>query len=321
MGSFSVGSSAGSSAEPLVFLTGPTAAGKTDLAVELVENYPFEIISVDSALVYRGMDIGTAKPGSETLRRAPHRLIDIVDPAEPYSAARFRDDALQEIEEIRANGNIPLLVGGTMLYFRALQFGLSVLPESDRSVRLEIEKDIKDKGIERIYKQLSDIDTVAAARINRNDPQRIIRALEVYRISGVPMSELQQQKKREGLNPDALLMVAISPDDRSLLHKRIEQRLSIMMESGFIEEVERLKRRRDLSLDTPSMRSVGYRQVWEYLDGVMDREEMLYRAVVATRQLAKRQLTWLRNWPTDIKWMEPGGNGMAEHIFNNVRNR
>ena len=321
MGSFSVGSSAGSSAEPLVFLTGPTAAGKTDLAVELVENYPFEIISVDSALVYRGMDIGTAKPGSETLRRAPHRLIDIVDPAEPYSAARFRDDALQEIEEIRANGNIPLLVGGTMLYFRALQFGLSVLPESDRSVRLEIEKDIKDKGIERIYKQLSDIDTVAAARINRNDPQRIIRALEVYRISGVPMSELQQQKKREGLNPDALLMVAISPDDRSLLHKRIEQRLSIMMESGFIEEVERLKRRRDLSLDTPSMRSVGYRQVWEYLDGVMDREEMLYKAVVATRQLAKRQLTWLRNWPTDIKWMEPGGNGMAEHIFNNVRNR
>ena len=321
MGSFSVGSSAGSSAEPLVFLTGPTAAGKTDLAVELVENYPFEIISVDSALVYRGMDIGTAKPGSETLRRAPHRLIDIVDPAEPYSAARFRDDALQEIEEIRANGNIPLLVGGTMLYFRALQFGLSVLPESDRSVRLEIEKDIKDKGIERIYKQLSDIDTVAAARINRNDPQRIIRALEVYRISGVPMSELQQQKKREGLNPDALLMVAISPDDRSLLHKRIEQRLSIMMKSGFIEEVEGLKRRRDLSLDTPSMRSVGYRQVWEYLDGVMDREEMLYRAVVATRQLAKRQLTWLRNWPTDIKWMEPGGNGMAEHIFNNVRNR
>ncbi|MBC8519862.1 MAG: tRNA (adenosine(37)-N6)-dimethylallyltransferase MiaA [Gammaproteobacteria bacterium] len=321
MGSFSVGSSAGSSAEPLVFLTGPTAAGKTDLAVELVENYPFEIISVDSALVYRGMDIGTAKPGSETLRRAPHRLIDIVDPAEPYSAARFRDDALQEIEEIRANGNIPLLVGGTMLYFRALQFGLSVLPESDRSVRLEIEKDIKDKGIERIYKQLSDIDTVAAARINRNDPQRIIRALEVYRISGVPMSELQQQKKREGLNPDALLMVAISPDDRSLLHKRIEQRLSIMMESGFIEEVERLKRRRDLSLDTPSMRSVGYRQVWEYLDGVMDREEMLYRAVVATRQLAKRQLTWLRNWPTDIKWMEPEGNGMAEYIFNNVRNR
>lgn len=314
-------SSSGSPAEPLVFLAGPTAAGKTDLAVELVENYPFEIISVDSALVYRGMDIGTAKPEREILERAPHRLIDIVDPAEPYSVARFRDDALQEIDEIRANGNIPLLVGGTMLYFRALQFGLSVLPESESLVRSEIEKEIKDSGIEKVHDQLSDVDPVAAKRINRNDPQRIIRALEVYRISGVPMSELQQQEKRDGLNPDSMLMVAISPDDRSILHQRIEQRLSIMMSSGFIEEVEGLKKRGDLSLDTPSMRSVGYRQVWEYLDGETDREEMIYRAVVATRQLAKRQLTWLRNWPTDITWMEPGGNGMAEHIFNNIRNK
>ncbi len=314
-------SSSASSAEPLVFLAGPTAAGKTDLAVELVENYPFEIISVDSALVYRGMDIGTAKPDREILERAPHRLIDIVDPAEPYSVARFRDDAMLEIEKIRANGNIPLLVGGTMLYFRALQFGLSVLPESESSVRIDIEKEIKDKGIENIHNQLSEIDPVAAERINRNDPQRIIRALEVYRISGVPMSELQRQEQREGLNPESLLMVAISPDDRALLHQRIEQRLSIMMKSGFIEEVEGLKKRGDLSLNTPSMRSVGYRQVWEYLDGAMDREEMLYRAVVATRQLAKRQLTWLRNWPTEIKWMEPGGDGMAEHIFNNIRNK
>ncbi len=302
----------------MLFLTGPTAAGKTALAVELVEKYPFEIVSVDSALVYRGMDIGTAKPDAEILRRAPHRLIDILDPAEPYSAARFCNDAAREIEEIRNNGNIPLLVGGTMLYFKALQFGLSTLPESDSEVRSTLEYGLKNNGLEYLYDLLVKVDPVAAERINRNDPQRIMRALEVYEISGVPMTTLQEQEKRRGLDADSLLMVAISPDDRSVLHQRIERRLLDMVDGGFIEEVEGLKLRVDLSPDIPSMRAVGYRQVWDYLDGGIDREEMIFRATVATRQLAKRQLTWLRNWPAPVQWMEPGESGAAERILKNM---
>lgn len=309
------------SGEKLLFLAGPTAAGKTALAVELVERFPFEIISVDSAQVYRGMDIGTAKPDAETLRRAPHRLIDFLDPAEPYSAARFRSDAEREIEEIRIRGKIPLLVGGTMLYFRALQFGLSRLPESDMEVRLDLEKRSKNNGLESLYNHLCEIDPVAAERINRNDPQRIIRALEVYEISGVPMSQLQQQEQAAPLPPESVQMVAIAPQERSILHQRIERRLLEMVEQGLIEEVEQLKKREDLSLDTPSIRSVGYRQVWEYLDGRLSREEMVERAVVATRQLAKRQLTWLRNWPSAVEWLEPGVADSAENIFNNLRDK
>lgn len=299
----------------LLFLTGPTAAGKTALAVELVERYPFEIISVDSALVYRGMDIGTAKPDAETLQRAPHRLIDIVEPSEPYSAARFRTDALREIEAIRANGNIPLLVGGTMLYYRALQFGLSTLPESDPAVRKELEQQRQQEGLEPLYQQLQQVDPQAAERINANDPQRILRALEVYRMSGTPISVLQAQQRAEAMAEEQVTMVAISPEDRSVLHQRIEQRFEMMLNEGFIEEVEQLKARGDLSADLPSMRSVGYRQVWEYLEGELEREEMAYRATVATRQLAKRQLTWLRNWPTPVHWIEPQQSNSLDTVM------
>ncbi len=302
----------------LLFLTGPTAAGKTALAVELVERYPFEIISVDSALVYRGMDIGTAKPDRETLQRAPHRLIDMVDPTEPYSAARFREDALREIEEIRANGNIPLLVGGTMLYYRALQFGLSTLPESDPEVRQQLEQQRQADGLEPLFLRLKQVDPLAAERINANDPQRILRALEVYEMTGSPITTLQQQQKAEEIPAEQITMVAISPQDRSVLHQRIEQRFQIMLDEGFIEEVEQLRQQWDLNPDLPSMRSVGYRQVWECLEGKLGQEEMVYRATVATRQLAKRQLTWLRNWPTAVEWMEPNTADAADQISKKI---
>ncbi len=304
----------------LLFLTGPTAAGKTALAVELVERYPFEIISVDSALVYRGMDIGTAKPDAETLRRAPHRLIDLIEPTDSYSAARFREDALQAIEEIRGNGKIPLLVGGTMLYYRALQFGLSRLPESDPDVRQQLEQRRQESGLASLYQQLQQLDPEAATKINANDPQRILRALEVYEVSGTPMSQLQREQRAQTLSDSQVTMVAISPKDRSILHQRIEQRFGLMLEQGLIEEVEKLMQRGDLSPDLPSMRSVGYRQVWEYLEGRCDHEEMAYRATVATRQLAKRQLTWLRNWPTTVEWIDPQQiKGMAEQLYLKIR--
>ncbi len=302
----------------LVFLTGPTAAGKTALAVELAEQHSFEIISVDSALVYRGMDIGTAKPDAETLQRAPHRLIDIIEPSESYSAAQFREDALREIVDIRSRGKIPLLTGGTMLYYRALQFGLSILPESDPEVRKRMEQQREAEGLPALYQRLQAVDPEAASRINENDPQRILRALEVFEMSGTPISVLQQQQKAEALPEDQVAMIAIAPEDRSILHQRIELRLQMMMEAGFIEEVEALRRRGNLHLDLPSMRSVGYRQVWEYLDGKLDREEMLYRALVATRQLAKRQLTWLRNWPTPVLWMEPGCADGVQKVLDRV---
>lgn len=314
-GSFCVGSN-------LLFLTGPTAAGKTALAVELVERYPFEIISVDSALVYRGMDIGTAKPDTETLRRAPHRLINLIEPTESYSAARFREDAQQAIEEIRANGKIPLLVGGTMLYYRALQFGLSRLPESDPEVRQRLEQQRLEFGLEPLYQRLQQQDPEAATKINANDPQRILRALEVYEMSGVPMSQLQREQQTTEIPASQVTMVAINPQDRSILHQRIEQRFGLMVEDGLIEEVEGLMQRGDLSPELPSMRSVGYRQVWEYLEGRCDREEMAYRATVATRQLAKRQLTWLRNWPTVVEWVDPQQmSGMAEQLYLKVADR
>ena len=304
----------------LLFLTGPTAAGKTALAVELVERYPFEIISVDSALVYRGMDIGTAKPDAETLRRAPHRLIDLIEPTDSYSAARFREDALQAIEEIRGNGKIPLLVGGTMLYYRALQFGLSRLPESDPDVRQQLEQRRQESGLASLYQQLQQLDPEAATKINANDPQRILRALEVYEVSGTPMSQLQREQRAQTLSDSQVTMVAINPKDRSILHQRIEQRFGLMLEQGLIEEVEKLMQRGDLSPDLPSMRSVGYRQVWEYLEGRCDHEEMAYRATVATRQLAKRQLTWLRNWPTTVEWIDPQQiKGMAEQLYLKIR--
>lgn len=282
---------------------GPTASGKTALAIELVEQHNCEIISVDSALIYRGMDIGSAKPNSEELERAPHRLIDIRDPSESYSAADFRQDALNEIASIIDAGKTPLLVGGTMLYFKALLEGLSPLPAANESIRVQIALEAERDGWDVLHLQLQQIDPVSAARIHPNDPQRLSRALEVYRISGKSLTQLTEVKS-EAL-PYSVVQFGISPKDRKVLHLSIEERFKLMLNQGFIEEVERLKARGDLHLDLPSMRCVGYRQVWQYLNGDYDYDTMVEKSIVATRQLAKRQLTWLRGWP-ELNWLESG---------------
>ncbi|GAB4353697.1 MAG: tRNA (adenosine(37)-N6)-dimethylallyltransferase MiaA [Gammaproteobacteria bacterium] len=282
--------------KPVVFLMGPTASGKTDLAAALVHRLPCEIISVDSAMVYRQMDIGTAKPDSSVLAVAPHRLIDIRDPAEPYSAAEFRRDALEHIRQIHAVGRIPLLVGGTMLYFRALREGLSALPPADPAVRERLSREAEERGWKALHQRLASRDPVAAARIHPNDPQRIQRALEVYELTGEPMSHLQAAEANPPF-PFPYCQIALVTGQRTLLHQRIERRFDQMLERGFVEEVERLRARGDLTLEQPALRAVGYRQVWEYLAGKIGREEMRYRGIVATRQLAKRQFTWLRSTP------------------------
>lgn len=278
---------------PIVFLMGPTAAGKTDLALELARRLPFEIISVDSALIYRGMDIGTAKPDPHVLAQVPHRLVNILDPAEAYSAARFRQDALTEIENIRGRGKVPLLVGGTMLYFRALERGLAKLPESDPKVRGRLENELRRGGLGRLHARLADVDPASAARIHANDTQRTLRALEVYELSGAPLSSLLSRGGGEPL-PFSVAKWIVAPQDRQRLHDRIEARFRLMLEQGFVEEVQALRARGDLDLDKPSMRAVGYRQIWGYLDGCYDYEKMVSKGIIATRQYAKRQLTWLR---------------------------
>lgn len=280
---------------PIVCLMGPTASGKTDLAIALVETLPMDIISVDSVMVYRGMDIGSAKPDAETLARAPHRLIDICDPAEAYSAARFRDDALREMAEITAQGRIPLLVGGTMLYFRALLNGLSVLPSADVDIRTRLEAEAEAEGWASMHRRLAEVDPEAAARIHPNDPQRIQRALEVYELTGTPLSELQQTQQVDQPLPYGIIKLAVAPADRTILHERIAQRFELMLQHGLIDEVEALQQRGDLHLDMPALRAVGYRQVWEYLSGSLKYTEMVERGIIATRQLAKRQFTWLRS--------------------------
>jgi tRNA dimethylallyltransferase len=275
-----------------ICLMGPTASGKTDLAIALRHHLPLEIISVDSAMVYRGMDIGTAKPDAATLAEAPHRLIDILDPAEAYSAARFREDALREMAAIRAAGRIPLLVGGTMLYYRALEQGLSPLPEADPELRRQLEAEAAAEGWQALHQRLAEVDPEAAARIHPNDPQRLSRALEVYLISGQTLSELWRQEA-ETL-PYRLLKMAVAPPDRADLHQRIAERFMQMLQQGLVEEVESLYHRGDLHPELPSIRCVGYRQVWQYLAGELSRSEMSDKGIVATRQLAKRQFTWLR---------------------------
>ncbi|MDF1645252.1 MAG: tRNA (adenosine(37)-N6)-dimethylallyltransferase MiaA [Pseudomonadales bacterium] len=274
---------------------GPTATGKTDLAIELCKRLPCDIISVDSALVYKGMDIGTAKPDAETLADFPHRLIDIRDPSEPYSAAEFRADALSEMAQISAAGRIPLLVGGTMLYFKAIRDGLAQLPESDPFIRQEISLLADNKGWDEVHRQLAQVDPVSAQRIHPNDPQRLQRALEIYRISGQTLTELQAKQVRENVLPYDLATLAIIPDNRTTLHQRIEFRFRQMLEQGFIDEVQELFERPELNLNLPSIRAVGYRQVWQYLEGTFNRVQMIEKGIVATRQMAKRQLTWLRN--------------------------
>ncbi len=278
---------------PVLFLMGPTASGKTALAVELVQRLPFEIVSVDSALVYREMDIGTAKPDPETRRIAPHRLVDIRDPAEAYSAGQFRTDALREIAAIQAVGHVPLLVGGTMLYFRALERGLAKLPSADPALRARLAVELAEQGGAVLHARLARLDPAAAARIHPHDPQRIQRALEVYELTGRPLTELCAQSCNESL-PFRIVKLIVAPVDRRVLHERIERRFRMMLEQGFVAEVERLRARGDLDPDRPSMRAVGYRQVWTYLDGKLDDAAMVERGIVATRQYAKRQLTWLR---------------------------
>jgi len=282
-----------SSLPPAIFIMGPTASGKTDLAISLMAHLPIELISVDSGQIYREMNIGTAKPDAETLAKAPHRLIDIRDPAERYSAAEFRDDALREMQEITAAGRVPVLVGGTMLYFRALEYGLSPLPPADAIVRAKLEQQAGEIGWAGMHEKLVAIDPVAAERIHPNDPQRIQRALEVHAITGQTMTELYAMDT-EHCFPYQAIKLAIAPNERTVLHERIAQRFHVMMELGFVDEVEALYQRGDLDLDMPSVRTVGYRQFWPYVMGDCSIDEATEKAIIATRQLAKRQLTWMR---------------------------
>ena len=285
---------------PVICLMGPTASGKTALAMALCDALPCDIVSVDSALIYRDMDIGTAKPTEEELANYPHRLINLRDATESYSAADFCHDALAEIEKIRANNRIPLLVGGTMMYFKSLIEGISPLPAANSDIRQQIEAEAEQSGWQAMHEKLQNVDSVSAERIHPNDPQRITRALEVFRLTGKSLTQLTEKKgaKLEG----DILQLAITPKERSTLHARIELRYQQMIEQGFEQEVINLKKRDDLNENLPSIRCVGYRQMWQYLNGEFDHKEMVFRGVCATRQLAKRQLTWLRSWQ-NLHWL------------------
>lgn len=291
---------------PAILLMGPTASGKTAVAAQLAATLPCEIISVDSALVYRGMDIGTAKPDAELLRRAPHHLIDVIEPHESYSAAKFRDDALALMREITERGNIPLLVGGTMLYFKALVEGLNDLPEADSTIRLIIETMADEEGWPGVHEKLRRIDPDTAARLEPTDAQRIQRALEIYYITGKSMTDLLKKPKYVYF-PYTPIRIALTPGDRAALHERIAQRFEAMLEAGLIDELRRLREDYGLEPDMPSMRCVGYRQAWDFLDNRISRAELLEQGIAATRQLAKRQLTWLRGMDnvTEFDCLDP----------------
>ncbi|BBN80619.1 tRNA dimethylallyltransferase [Pseudoalteromonas sp. A25] len=300
---------------PVITLMGPTAAGKTALAIELCQHLDTEVVSVDSALVYKGMDIGTAKPDADELALAPHHLIDIIDPLESYSVADFRKDACRHIDALHQQGKVPILVGGTMMYFKGLIDGLSPLPEADPGIRAQLEIEANQLGWPELHKQLTYIDPQAAEKISENDSQRINRALEVYRISGKTMTELQQQKQAP--LPYEFHQFAIAPSDRKVLHQRIEQRFQIMLDQGFKNEVLTLYQREDLHPDLPSIRCVGYRQMWEHLAGECDYEQMVFKGVAATRQLAKRQLTWLRGWP-QLTWLETNDQQNLQRVLTSL---
>lgn len=298
---------------PVVCLMGPTASGKTELAMSLADHYPCELVSVDSALVYRGMDIGTAKPDRSTLLRYPHHLVDILDPAESYSAARFRVDVLELIGDIVARGRIPLLVGGTMLYFRALAEGLASMPAADSRVRQDIELIAASEGWEGVHARLAAVDPEAAQRIHPNDPQRLQRAFEVYMLTGISLSEwhhrqsIEKAESKDSGNaflPYTMHYMSIAPLERHVLHERIASRFQAMMHQWFLEEVESLHARADLNPALPSVRAVGYRQLWDYFDGKLSLDEGVERGIIATRQLAKRQMTWLRGWKAEIDWFD-----------------
>ena len=283
-----------------VCLTGPTACGKTELALELAERIPLEIVSMDSAMVYRGLDVGTAKPTLAVLERVPHHLIDILDPAEPYSAGRFARDAAAAIRDVAARGRLPLLVGGTLLYLRALRDGLAALPGADAAVRARLDAEAAQAGWDVLHTRLATVDPEAAARIAPSDRQRIQRALEVHELTGRALSELQRgPSKGAGIE---ILTVALVPERRAELGERIERRFDSMVAAGFVSEVEALRRRGDLDPSLPALRAVGYRQIWAHLDGATDWPEARRRAIVATRQLAKRQLTWLRSEADCERW-------------------
>jgi tRNA dimethylallyltransferase len=285
---------------PAIFLMGPTASGKTGVAVELVRHLPVEIISVDSALVFRDMDIGTAKPDAATLARAPHHLIDIIDPTEAYSAAAFRHDALRLMHDITQRGKIPLLVGGTMLYFKALREGLNDLPQSDPAVRAALDAEIAEHGIEHLHSKLAEVDAETAARLKPTDTQRIQRAMEIYRISGKPMSALIRQQTSNVL-PYRVIPIALIPSDRAQLHARIVTRFKAMLEQGLVNELRTLREKYPLHPNMTAMRCVGYRQAWQFMEGEIDDTQLLETGIAATRQLAKRQLTWLRSMPDNIE--------------------
>jgi tRNA dimethylallyltransferase len=287
----------------VIAIMGPTASGKTAAALSVARQIPVEIISVDSALVYRGMDIGTAKPSVHERAAVPHHLIDIIDPRDAYSVMQFRNDALNLIADIHGRGKLPLLVGGTMLYFKGLQDGLDILPEADPAIRLQLDKEAARVGAAAMHAKLTAIDPATAARLPQNDQQRIQRALEIYAITGRPMSEFLALRPKEAL-PFSLLSLALEPSDRSVLHQRIAERFDAMLvhnsSGSLLTEVSALRERGDLHPGLPSMRCVGYRQAWDYLDGKLDRTELRETGIAATRQLAKRQLTWLRSMPQRI---------------------
>ena len=297
----------------IISLMGPTASGKTAYAMALYDKYPIDIISVDSALIYRGMDIGSAKPTKEEQLKYPHKLIDICDPAESYSAANFRHDAIVEIEKSLSNGRTPLLVGGTMLYFKALIEGLSPLPAANSDIRDQIEEKANRLGWQAIHEELKKVDPISAQRIHPNDPQRLNRALEVYLITGKSLSELTKESG-DALSYD-IMQLAIMPEDRAELHQRIEQRFLQMLDQGFEDEVKKLMQRPDLHLNLPSIRCVGYRQMWEYLNGDTSYDEMVFKGICATRQLAKRQITWLRGWKQSITWLN---NDNIDSVLNQI---
>ena len=304
---------------PIVLLMGPTAAGKTDLALRLAERLPADLVSVDSAMVYRGMDIGTGKPPPEVLARAPHRLIDIREVTETYSAGEFRRDALREIESIRADGRIPLLVGGTLLYFRALERGLSPLPRAAPAVRERLEAEAERSGWPALHARLAAVDPAAARRIHPNDGQRIQRALEVFEVSGRRFSEWHRSGPRPAGPAGPVVRLAVAPAERGDLHRAIDTRFRAMVERGLVDEVRRLAERPGVGPDLPSMRAVGYRQVWDHLQGRSDHAEMVERAIAATRQLARRQLTWLRSL-AGVRWLEPGARAEARALDFILRN-
>ena len=304
---------------PAIFLLGPTASGKTALSVQLAQALDGEIISVDSALVFKGMDIGTAKPTLEERGGIPHHLIDILDPSESFSTGQFRTQALALMADITRRGNIPILTGGTMLYFNALLNGLAVLPEADPAIRAKLDQDLEQLGKEVMHQRLADIDPLAAARIHPNDPQRIQRALEVYEISGKPLSSFFNAAQGEDL-PYQKIKLIIAPPDRKILHNIIAQRFRNMLAQGFINEVETLYQRGDLTEKMPSIRAVGYRQVWAYLQGEDDLETMTEKAIAATRQLAKRQFTWLRR-ENDAISFQTGQTDLLQKVLTFVRNR